>query len=61
MVFQKVLLFEGAELRKEAKTEKDVTKAVAVTEEKDVLVQKTEITVASNPDQQRKEEASSMP
>ena len=47
-------------LGKEAEKE-EVTKAVVVTGEKDVLVHETEISVASIPVQEQKEEALSMP
>ena len=46
---------EGVELGKEAKTEEKAA------EEKDVLMHKTEISVASTPVQEQKEEALSMP
>ena len=42
-------------------TEEDVTKAAVVTEEKDVLVHETQISVASIPVQKQKEEVLSMP
>ena len=49
---------KGVELGNEAETEEDVTKAVLVVMEgKDALVHETEISVASIPFEERKEEA----
>ena len=52
--FSKDTAIKGVELSKEVETEEDITKAVVVTGEKDVLVHVTEISVTSIPVQEKR-------